>query len=78
MSTTESINVSHSKEASWRKSDTTWTLGLFRYSDWCRGFILPNSRRLRRPDPNIINAVIGLPHCLLLPPRAGAPVSFGI
>lgn len=29
MSTTESINVSAEKESSWRKSDTTWTLGLF-------------------------------------------------
>ena len=29
MSTTESINVSQTKESSWRKSDTTWTLGLF-------------------------------------------------
>ena len=29
MSTTDSIVSSQTKESSWRKSDTTWTLGLF-------------------------------------------------
>ncbi|EDL4545200.1 threonine/serine transporter TdcC, partial [Salmonella enterica subsp. enterica serovar Typhimurium] len=29
MSTTDSIVSSQAKQSSWRKSDTTWTLGLF-------------------------------------------------
>jgi threonine transporter len=29
MSNTESIIVGQTKTSSWRKSDTTWTLGLF-------------------------------------------------
>lgn len=29
MSTTDSIVSSQTKQSSWRKSDTTWTLGLF-------------------------------------------------
>lgn len=29
MSTTDSIVSSETRQSSWRKSDTTWTLGLF-------------------------------------------------
>lgn len=64
MSTSDSIVSSQTKQSSWRKSDTTWTLGLFGTAIGAGVLFFP------------IRAGIGIPHRILLPPGAGASVSF--
>ncbi len=41
MSTSDSIVSSQTKQSSWRKSDTTWTLGLFGTAIGARALFFP-------------------------------------
>lgn len=76
MSTSDSIVSSQTKQSSWRKSDTTWTLGLFGTAIGAGVLVLPYPRRFWRTDPDSSDVGIGIPHRILLPPGAGASVSF--
>ncbi len=64
MSTTESIASSQTSLSSWRKSDTTWTLGLFGTAIGAGVLFFPDPRRLRRADPDPGDAGAGLSHRL--------------
>ncbi len=75
MSTSDSIVSSQTKQSSWRKSDTTWTLGLFGTAIGAGVLFFPIRAGLRT-DPDSSDVGIGIPHRILLPPGAGASVSF--
>ncbi len=77
MSTTESIASSQTSLSSWRKSDTTWTLGLFGTAIGAGVLFFPDPRRLRRADPDPGDAGAGLSHRLLLPSGAGPAMPVG-
>ncbi len=61
MSTSDSIVSSQTKQSSWRKSDTTWTLGLFGTAIGAGGAVLPYPRRFWRTDPDSSDVGIGIP-----------------
>ncbi len=75
MSTSDSIVSSQTKQSSWRKSDTTWTLGLFGTAIGA-GCCSSLSAQVLATDPDSSDVGIGIPHRILLPPGAGASVSF--
>lgn len=68
MSTTDSIVSSRAKQSSWRKSDTTWTLGLFGTAIGAGVLFFPYPRRVWRAYPHSADAGFSLPHCVLLSP----------
>lgn len=70
MSTTDSIVSSQAKQSSWRKSDTTWTLGLFGTAIGAGVLFFP----IRAGFGGLIPILLMLPHCVLLSPGAGASV----
>lgn len=75
MSTSDSIVSSQTKQSSWRKSDTTWTLGLFGTAIGAGVLFFP----IRAGFGGLIDSSdvgIGIPHRILLPPGAGASMSF--
>ena len=75
MSTSDSIVSSQTKQSSWRKSDTTWTLGLFGTAIGAGVLFFPIRAGFGGLIP-ILLVGIGIPHRILLPPGAGASVSF--
>ncbi|SQB37440.1 threonine/serine transporter TdcC [Citrobacter koseri] len=76
MSTTDSIVSSQTKQSSWRKSDTTWTLGLFGTAIGAGVLFFPIRAGFGGLIPILLMLVLAYPHRVLLPPCAGAPVSF--
>ncbi len=77
MSTTESIASSQTSLSSWRKSDTTWTLGLFGTAIGAGVLFFPIRAKLRRADPDPGDAGAGLSHRLLLPSGPGPAMPVG-
>ncbi len=76
MSTTDSIVSSRAKQSSWRKSDTTWTLGLLvppSAPGCCSSLSAPGLAGLSHSA----DAGFSLSHCVLLSPGAGASVFIG-
>ncbi len=76
MSTSDSIVSSQTKQSSWRKSDTTWTLGLFGTAIGAGVLFFPIRAGFGGLIPISSDVGIGIPHRILLPPGAGASVSF--
>ncbi|STL00752.1 threonine/serine transporter [Escherichia coli] len=76
MSTSDSIVSSQTKQSSWRKSDTTWTLGLFGTAIGAGVLFFPIRAGFGGLIPILLMLVLGIPHRILLPPGAGASVSF--
>ncbi len=71
MSTTESIASSQTSLPSWRKSDTTWTLGLFGTAIGAGVLFFPIRAGFGGLDPDPGDAGAGLSHRLLLPSGPG-------
>ncbi len=76
MSTSDSIVSSQTKQSSWRKSDTTWTLGLFGTAIGAGVLFFPIRAGFGGLIPILLMLVLAYPHRVLLPPGAGASVSF--
>lgn len=74
MSNTESIIVGQTKTSSWRKSDTTWTLGLFGTAIGAGVLFFPIRAGFGGLIPILLMLVLAFPIAVLLPPRAGAPL----
>ena len=75
MSTSDSIVSSQTKQSSWRKSDTTWTLGLFGTAIGAGVLFFPIRAGFGGLIPILLMLVLAY-HRVLLPPGAGASVSF--
>ncbi len=77
MSTTESIASSQTSLSSWRKSDTTWTLGLFGTAIGAGVLFFPIRAGFGGLIPILVMLVLAYPHRLLLPSGAGPAMPVG-